>query len=59
MGKVKEFSQDLRDLVIDHHKNGVETKEICVYLASKVHLRTIQRWIKEYKTGNINSNFKI
>ena len=42
--------QAIRDLVISNHKDGKKTGEIFEFLKGKAGLRTIQDWIKQYKT---------
>ncbi len=48
MVKSKEFSQELREIVIEHYKKDKTVNHIYDYLAKKVHKRSINRWIKEY-----------
>lgn len=41
-----------KDLALTHHKNKRSIKYIHEALAEKVHLRTIQRWIKDFVDSN-------
>ncbi len=46
-------SEDLRDIVITHYKNGKTATEIAILLANKVHRTTILRWTRQYdQTGS-------
>ena len=49
MVKVKEFSKDIRHIVIEHYKDGKSVNDIVKCLAKKVSLRTVYRWINEFK----------
>ena len=49
MVKLREYSEDLREIVIAHHLNNKKPKEIFVFMAGKINLRTIRHWIKQYK----------
>jgi transposase len=44
--------QLLRDIVIEHYKNGESCSKIFKFL--KINLRAIQRWIQIYKELNIS-----
>ena len=57
MVKVKEFSKDIRNIVIEHYKEGRAVSEIVQCLAKQVSWRTVYRWINEYKEKGISVNF--
>ena len=48
MVKVKEFGVDIREIALEHHKNGKSHQEIVKCLASRVHKSTICRWINDF-----------
>ncbi|RNA01809.1 hypothetical protein BpHYR1_002414 [Brachionus plicatilis] len=55
MGKPKPNA--LRELVIEHFKNGKSNQEITEILAFKVSERTVSRWTKEFRDfGKIQHN---
>ena len=56
MVKFKEYSSDIRDIALQHYKNGKKTQDIVKFLANKCHERTIYRWINEFRK---NGNFYI
>ena len=49
MVKTKEFTKELREVVLDHYRNGEPTAHIHKYIAKKASIRTIIRWIRDYK----------
>ncbi len=54
MVKIKEFHKDLREVVIEHHKNGKSSSDIYENIAKRASQRSVQRWIKEYdEIGNV------
>lgn len=54
MVKLKEFGADIRNIAIQHHKNGKSCQEIVKYLAGNVNISTVYRWINQFKTNGIN-----
>ena len=53
MVKVKEFSKDIRHIVIEHYKDGKSVNDIVKCLAKKVSLRTVYRWINKFKENGV------
>ena len=55
MGRLK--PQSLRELVIEHSKNGKSNSETFSIIASKVSQRTISRWTKTFREKRNSENF--
>jgi hypothetical protein len=47
MVKIKEFHKDLREVVVEHHRNGKSSTDIYENIAKRASQRSVQRWIKE------------
>ncbi len=57
MVKTKEFHKDLREVVVEHHKNGKSSTEIHECIAKRASQRSIRRWIKEYDDFGRRSSY--
>ena len=50
------FHKQVREIVIELNKNGVLVKQIFENIGKKVSIRSITRWIKDFKeTGEFKS----
>ena len=54
MVKIKEYSQDIRDVVAKHCEQGKGASQIIEYLGGQVSNPTVYRWILEFKSNGIN-----